>query len=206
MAAVFGYTVLSHITSILFLPAFLILLWQRPRAWMKPALFTFALFITGILPLAIHNASLTGSALRSTYTGVDTATPSLSVLPDNLAYYTTGLGSTSSPSSHAIAPHRVLISSSPPRLKSARCPLLAGATPLSKLSPPPSPAFLLIPTALLPHPTPMATDYYQYLQRSSPTLFALTFRLSPRSKLPDSRLRPRAGQWTLQPRNLPNPH
>ena len=190
--ALFGYTVLSHITSILFLPAFLLLLNKTPKptastpwalatptaqekspthpiaAFVVPLIFIGGFVLTAVLPLAIHNTSLTGSPLRSTYTGIDTATPSLAVLPDNLAFYTTGLGSTYSLlTATALLAFYLLITS---RLKSAR-PFLAN-TPLPNYLRA-IPAFLLIPTAFfLTHP--MATDYYQYPTLLT-TLFATTF-------------------------------
>ncbi|MGN6367075.1 MAG: hypothetical protein ACTHN5_02325 [Phycisphaerae bacterium] len=203
--ALLGFAILSHITTLLFLPGFLLLLWNPPpkptkptastpraltnppaqnqsstppsapprfvirhSSFVIPALFAGAFLLAGPLPLAIHYNALTGSPLRSTYTGIDTALPSLAVLPDNLAFYTTGIGSGYSLlTATALAAFLLLIAS---RRKSAR-PLLA-ATPLPNYLRA-LPAFILIPTAFfLTHPQTPDSDQYPTLLI---TLFTITF-------------------------------
>ncbi|HUO08489.1 MAG TPA: hypothetical protein VM008_09345, partial [Phycisphaerae bacterium] len=178
--ALFGFAILSRLATLLFLPGFLLLLWQPPKesprfvishlSFVIPALFAGGLFITGILPLAIHNNALTGSPFRSTYSSHDAAPPSLSHIPSNLAYYTTGDGSTFSLLTAIALTAFIILLLSRPRSaqthpESQRLSRYARAIAL----------FILIPTAFfLTHP--IATDYYQ-LPTLIVTLFAFTFAL-----------------------------
>ena len=92
-----GYAVLIRITTLLFFPGLLLIIYLMAPSLLHKLLrlFTFALtsLAAGIVPLLLHQKALTGSLFHSTYGMRDTTPASFDVLSTNLAYYFTGDGS-----------------------------------------------------------------------------------------------------------------
>lgn len=88
--ALFGFCVLTRVPSLLLLPGFLVMFWDKKRLALG---FLGGMAVTGLIPLGLYQAAYAGSWWSSTYSSADTSALAPGAMLFNLNYYLVGLGS-----------------------------------------------------------------------------------------------------------------
>ena len=92
----FGFAMLARLPVILLLPGVLLLLWPANlRSVLKSAWLPFCLgiFLTGLLPMMVHQSRVAGAWYLATYAHENTEPHSLARVGPNLSYYLAGKAS-----------------------------------------------------------------------------------------------------------------